>query len=574
MHDSALSEILILLVAAVIAVPLCQRLKLGPVLGYLLAGVVIGPSALGLIGDMDQMRLLAELGVVFLLFAVGLEMKLARLAAMGRFMLGLGGGQVILTATLLALALWATGFGAAAAIVGGCGLALSSTAIVLQVLADRGKLSSRPGRVAFAVLIMQDLAVVPMLALVPNLGGEGESLPKALGLSLAEGAIVLVGIILFGRFLLRPFLRMTLVGRVNEVFAAGALLLVLGCAWITAQVGLSMALGAFLAGVMLAETEFRHQIEADLQPFRGFLLGLFFITVGMEIDPALIARDAGQLLALLAVLVVVKAMVVIGLARLFRLSWGTAIQSGLLLAQGGEFAFVLFGIAVHQQVMPKGQAELLTLAVSISMVLMPILAVLGEWLAARLRPEARGGAVLGTIDDIEGHVIIAGFGRVGQTVARLLQLEAIPYVALDLDADRVDAMRKQGFPVFFGDASQAQVMRVTGAARARAVVVTMDQPDRAERATAVLQQLYPGVPVFARARDRAHGAQLRAAGATMVMQETAEASLQLGVTLLRAVGVSQDKLEEMVELVRADDYAFLVPIATTAGEGRSTAAAP
>jgi CPA2 family monovalent cation:H+ antiporter-2 len=308
---------------------------------------------------------------------------------------------------------------------------------------------------------------------------------------------------------------------------------------------------------MLAETEYRHQIEADLQPFRGFLLGLFFITVGMGIDPALIGSEALRLTAILAALILVKAAVVFVLARLFRLPWRTALQSGLLLAQGGEFAFVLFAIAEQTQILAKEESDLLVLAVSISMVLMPLLAALGDRLTKHVPKGLDSAALPAGMEELEGHIVIAGFGRVGQSIAKLLDMRSIAYAALDLDADRVAAMRKRDLPVFFADASQPQVLHVIGVARARAIVVTIDQPDRAEQVIAVMQQLYPDIPVFARARDRAHGAKLRGVGADIVMQETAESSLQLGAALLRAVGVEAEIISEMVEKVREDDYAIL-----------------
>lgn len=550
-------DILILLVAAVVAVPLFLRLRLGPVLGYLTAGIIIGPYGFSLIGSLDDITHVAELGVVFLLFAIGLELKLARLWVMRRFVFGLGSAQVVVTGFVIALAAWLLGLSPEAAIITGGALALSSTAVVLQILIDRGELTTRPGRAAFSILLMQDLAVVPLLAFVNVMAGEGPSVPSAVILAAVQAAAVVLVILLVGRFLLRPVLRAIAGSYSSDVFAAAAVLVVLGTAWLTAQVGLSMALGAFLAGLMLAETEFRHQIEADIQPFRGFLLGLFFMTVGMSVDLRLILGQPLLIAAVVAALLLIKLLAAFVLARLFRLPAGASLHVGLILAQGGEFAFVLFGMAVTGGIFPNDVAQILILAVSLTMMVTPILAIAASRLAESLSDAGAALPSLGEIGEMRNHVIIAGFGRVGQTVASMLAEQAIPYVALDLHADRVADAHSRGLQVFFADASRPDVLRLAGAAHAQALVLTLDHAARAEHTVLMLRAAFPRLRVFARARDRAHSSILREAGAAAAVPETLEASLQLGATVLRAAGTPADVIETMLGGLRSDDYSRL-----------------
>jgi CPA2 family monovalent cation:H+ antiporter-2 len=546
---SPLFDVLVLLSAAVLAVPVSRALKIGSVLGYLVAGVAIGPHALELITEIEETARLGEFGVVFLLFAIGLELKLSRLAALRRLVFGLGSAQVVVTAAVLAaLVLAFSEVAPPVAIVVGAGLALSSTSVVLQILMDRGELTDRAGRVAFAVLLLQDLAVVPLLLLVDAIGGGGgRSGPELMGMALLKAVGVGLLIIAVGRLLVRPFLRIMAASRSPELFAAAALLVVLGTAWATEQAGLSMVLGAFMAGVLLAETEFRHQVEADIQPYRGVLLGLFFMTVGMNLDLGLLWRDLATVLTLLAALILIKAMLLFTVAMAFRLGADIAVHISLLLAQGGEFAFVLFGQATANGVLPPDIAQVLTLAVTASMMVTPGLAALAVPLAARLHGNRAG---LGRLDEIQGiadHVIVAGFGRVGRTVSGLLADSNVPYLALDLASDRVLAARAEGLPVYFADASRHEVLNAAGAARARVLVLTLDRAGTAERTVAALRQHFPELPIYARARDHDHGDQLLRQGATMAVPETVEASLQLGATVLRALGTPRDSVEQLLE---------------------------
>lgn len=568
-HGSALIDVLVLLTAAVIAVPVFQRLGIGPVLGYLAAGVMVGPAGFGLIESTDEIHALAELGVVFLLFAIGLEMKLPRLWVMRRMVFGLGSLQVLVTAATIGLVLHGLGLPIEAAVVAGGGLALSSTAVVLQILTDRGELNTRPGRIAFAILLLQDLAVVPLLALVSVLTGEGPGVPAALGLAVMQAGAALALIIGVGRFLLRPLLHVIARSRSSEIFAAAAVLLVLGTAWLTGRVGLSMAFGAFLAGLMLAETEFRHQVEADIQPFRGFLLGLFFMTVGMSIDIGLVVHEAGTVLPAVLALLAVKAALLFLLARAFAVSAAHSLHVALLLAQGGEFGFILFGLAGATGILSREASQILILTVSLTMMVTPLLAVAATRLSQRLAREPASAGALEEAEPLHDHVIIAGFGRVGQTVAKMLAVEHVHYLALDMHAERVAEGLTRGLPVYFADASRPEVLRAAGADHARAVVVTLDQAKVAERTVAVLRHAFPHVRVYARARDSQHREVLRQAGATMAVPETLEASLQLGATVLRAVGVTASETARLVDEFRAADYAKLGKLIEAQAEDKS-----
>jgi len=559
MHATALQDVLIILLAAVLVVPLFQRLKSSPVLGYLVAGVIIGPHALGIIGSPDDAATLAHFGVVFLLFAIGLELSIERLTVMRRLVFGLGTLQVTVTAA----ALWGggllLGLDSPAALVAAGGLALSSTAIVIQILLERNELTARHGRVTFAVLLMQDLAVVPLLTLVPLLGSYQTEVGAALGLAAVKAVAALLAIVVLGRLVLRPALRTVAAARSPELFTGVTLLIVLGVGWITEQAGLSMALGAFLAGLVIAETEYRHQVEADIEPFRGTLLALFFMTVGMTIDLSLVVRDWWLVLALLAALVAVKAAVLAVLCRLFGLAPSLSVQVGLTLSQGGEFAFVLFDLARGQGVLPADTAQLLLAVVALSMAATPFLMAgarrLGQ--ALTVPPTESLQQMREETGDLQGHVLIAGFGRVGQTLARLLEANGVAWVALDLEPKRVAEGRARELPVYYGDAARPDVLRAAGAARARAAVVTLDHPSAAERAVLALRRQRPDLTIVVRARDGSHSEKLEKAGATVVVPEVVEASLQLGGTVLRGIGKPSDEVTHLLDLFRHQAYARL-----------------
>jgi K+:H+ antiporter len=548
-----LQAVLILLLAAIVAVPLAQRIKVSPVLGYLAAGLIVGPYGFAFIEKTEEAERLAEFGVVFLLFTIGLDMPLARLQAMWRYIFGLGFAQVLVTGAVLGFGAYALGLSPPASLVVGGALAFSSTAAALQLLVERGELSSRLGRVALAILLFQDLAVVPLLALLPLLApGAGSGMAAALALALGKGIAAIVGIVLLGRLVLRPLYRLSATTRIRETFAATNLLVVLGVGYATEAAGMSMALGAFLAGLLLAETEYRHQVEVDILPFRGLLLGLFFITVGMVIDTPFVLRHWSAVLTLAVVLLAIKAVLLWGLTRVAQLGAPTAVRVGLLLSQGGEFAFVIFGIARQFGVLDRDIAEILIATVALTMATTPAMAALGRKLAAlietRQAPEAE--RLAHETADISGHVIIAGFGRIGQIVGQMLTAQKIAYVAIEQSVPLVEDNRKRGRPVYFGDASQADLLDAAGVDRASAAIITIDQPEPAERVVAALRRNHPDLRIIARSRDAAHGKRLEQAGADAVILEALEPGLQMGAAALRVTGAPAAAIETALDALR------------------------
>jgi CPA2 family monovalent cation:H+ antiporter-2 len=551
------TPVLIFLAAAIVVVPLFQRFGISPVLAYLVAGAVIGPFALGLIEDLETTRRIAEIGVIFLLFAIGLDLSFDRLKAMRRDVFGLGTCQVVATGVVFGAVAYLLGTSVANAIIVGGGLAFSSTALVMQLLNEQGETSTRAGRTTFSILLLQDLAVVPLLALVPLLADESRDIATALGLAGIKAGAALVGLIVLGRLFFRPLYRVVAGTRNSELFVGTTLLVVLATSWATAHTGLSLALGAFLAGVLLSETEYVHQIEADIEPFRGLFLGLFFISVGMAIDPRLVLAEAGAVFAVVAVVIIVKGALIAALCRLFGLPLDLSIQVGGLLAQGGEFAFVLFGLAAALGVMPLDTAQVLLVAIGLTMAATPVVRGLGRRLARAFeRSEiSEMHRLEGESTDLNEHLLIAGFGRVGQTVARLLKDHGIPYVALDLDHHVVTEGRAHGFPVYYGNASKFVVLRAAGVERARGAVITLDKPDAAIRAVEALRRYCPHGTLIVRAHDQSHTEALRAAGATVIVPEILEASLQVAGLTLREMGVPIEVVDETLEALRTENYA-------------------
>jgi CPA2 family monovalent cation:H+ antiporter-2 len=552
MHDfGLLRDGVIILIAAIAIVYVFHRLKAGPVLGYLAAGVLIGPYALGLISHREAVATLGELGVVFLLFIVGLELSFRRLAALRTEVFGLGSAQVFLTAALVTLALLALGLGWKAALVIGFGVAMSSTAVVLQILGERGEMASRTGRTAFSILLLQDLAIIPLLAVVPLLGDASreETDWAVLGLAFGKAAAALAVILIVGRYLLQPLFRAVAGMRRAELFFGITLLVVLGTAWATEAVGLSLTLGAFLAGLMLAETEFRHQIEVELRPFEGLLLGLFFVTIGMTIDLGFALRHWWQAALLLLGLVAIKAAVIVALCRLIGLPLPVAVRTGLLLAQASEFAFVLIAIATREKIVPAPVQQMVLAVASLSMAATPFLLLLGRALADRLETSARIG--LAALEqehiDLRDHVVIAGFGRFGQMIARLLDANRQPYVGLDLNANRIGKLKQAGVPVSYGDAQRPEILWGVGIDRARAIVITAHDDAAGEvRLVRQLRERLPNLVIVARARDGLHANALKAAGATAAVEDALASSLHLAQSVMRNVGLPEGDLNEML----------------------------
>lgn len=550
-------EALTLLIAAVLFVPVFQRLGLGSVLGYLFAGIVVGPSVLSVVSYTEELRHFADLGVVLLLFLIGLELKPKRLWTMRRSVFGLGMAQLLVGGSVLSAGAHLLGMGPRVSIIVGFGLALSSTAFVLQLLAQRHELGTVEGRSALGVLLLQDLSVVPLLMMVtvfaPRTGGVGVDV----GLGILEGLGTLVIVVLVGRYAVRPVLRHIAAAGNSDVFAATALLLALGTGWFTEQVGLSMALGAFLAGVLLSDSEFRHQITADVSHFRGLLLGLFFMTVGMAVDLSVLVQRPGEVAGLVLALLAIKAVLLLPLCRLFGLDRPQSLRVALYLAQAGEFGFVLFGQALSVGLLDPQQHALLVVIASLSMVLTPLLFLMATRMAARMpRGSLPAEACAETASEhpAAGRVLIAGFGRFGYRVATILEASGIPYVAVDHDAQRVLGARTEGLPVFYADATRPTVLESLGACEARLVVVTLDEALAAERMVNNLRRHCPGLPIFARSRTGEDSLVLQSLGVEMAVPEALESSLQLAGTVLRRLGIEETRIGSLLDSFREEDY--------------------
>jgi len=553
-ETSYLVDILVLLAAAVIAVPLFRRLGLGSVLGYLAAGAVVGPWGFGFIDQIEEIRYIAEFGVIFLLFIVGIELKPARLWDMRRMVFGLGTAQVMLTGLAIAGLALLFDQPPMTAVIIGFGLALSSTAFGLQILTERGEMGTRHGHTALSVLLLQDLAVVPLLALVSLLAAD-TALLEGIEFAILQAVLVIAFVILIGRFFLSPVLRLVATSRTAEVFTAAAVFAVLGTAWLTEKAGLSLALGAFLAGLIMADSHYRHQVIADIQPFRGILLGLFFMGVGMSIDISLLGEHGIVIAGLVLGLLLIKSVILWVLCRLMGVGTPDATRVALLLSQSGEFGFVLFGLAAISGVLAANLFQFLTLVVALTMVTTPLMANLGEYINRLLTSTAdRHDVSTNHIDAEQPHVIIAGFGRVGRRVARILQAGNVPYLAIESNADRVLDGRRDGFSVFYGDASQVDVLKAADAGQAGALVCTLDQVMPAVRLVNIMQQHYPGIAIHARGRDRQHCEQLLKAGATIAISETLETSLQLGGAVLSSMGVFEQDATALIETFRKEYY--------------------
>ena len=566
-----LFSVFVYLCAAVIAVPIAKRLGLGSVLGYLIAGILIGP-VLGLVGaETEEIQHFAEFGVVMMLFLVGLELEPRLLWRMRSRLLGMGGLQVAVTAALIFAALLPLGIQWGSALAIGLIFSLSSTAIVLQTLNEKGLTKTEGGRASFSVLLFQDIAVIPMLALIPLLALPGLADPAAAGagahaaahpeLSLVDGlpgwgyALVVLGaiaaVVLGGHFLSRPLFRFIAESRLREVFTASALLLVVGIALLMTLVDLSPALGTFLAGVVLADSQFRHELESDIEPFKGLLLGLFFITVGAGIDFAVLLRDPAWVLALTLGLMALKALVLLGLARIFRLGTRDGWLMTLGLAQAGEFGFVLLAFSVQNHVIAGDLAKTLSLVVTLSMLLTPVLFVLYERLVVP-RLGQRGERAADTIEE-QGTVIIAGVGRFGQIVNRLLVASDVPTVVLDHEAAQIDILRQLGIKTYYGDASRPDLLLAAGIEQARALVVAIDDRDKSVQLVEHVRRHFPRVRILARAYDVNHLYLLKRAGADLAVREVFDASLVVGAETLKTVGVHPFKVERMVRAFRQHD---------------------
>ncbi len=541
-----LAESLIYLLAAVIAVPLSRRLGLGAVLGYLTAGIIIGPFGFGFVRDADHILHFAELGVVFLLFIVGLELKPSRLWVMRRMVFGLGVSQVFVSAVTIALIAWAFGFGGNAAIVIGLILALSSTAFVLQMLAEKKQLAASHGRAAFSILLFQDLAAIPLIAVLPLLGASHSAGDGIDYVQIGLMAATIIGLIVGGRFLLKPVLKIAARSGIPEIFTATALLVVIGSALLMQIAGMSMVLGAFIAGMMLADSEYRHQLEADIAPFKGLLLGLFFIAVGMSVNIGLLLDVPERVLVIVALLVASKAIVLYPLARLFGMcDRAAALKLAAVLAQGGEFAFVLLSIAASESVLPQAMIDELILAVALSMLMTPFVYAAAELAGGKMSSPVEPDYDMPAADHHD--VIIVGFGRVGQIVGRMLNVVGDSFTALERDSTQVDFVRRYGSTVHYGDATRLDLLRAAGADHAKIFVLAISDLEESMKIAEAVIRNFPHLTIVARARNRRHAHKLMDLGVEHIYRETLLSSLAMSEQVLTKLGQSPQEARHAIE---------------------------
>ncbi|WP_151448803.1 glutathione-regulated potassium-efflux system protein KefC [Lacisediminimonas profundi] len=561
MESGLLLNTVVYLLAAVIAVPVVQRLGLGGVLGYLVAGISIGPWGLGLVRDVQVILHFSEFGVVLLLFLIGLELEPKRLWTMRRAIFGGGSLQVAAVSGVLFASIFLAGLDWKAALIAALGLSLSSTAVAIASLEERKLTATPAGTTGFSILLFQDIAAIPMIAIVPLLGSaglavanEGPGWLKAL-----QVVAVIAALIVGGRTLLRPLMRIVAGTNMREIFTAFALLLVIGIGLVMQLVGMSMALGTFIAGVLLADSEYRRALEADLEPFKGLLLGLFFMAVGMTVDFGVLLAQPLLVLSLLAGFLTLKAGVLYGLAVRFGIPSRQRVLFAMLLSQGSEFAFVIFGAAATARVFSAEVSALLILVVALSLVATPLLLLLHDkFLAPRLQAHARRRQ--DTVEPREGHVIIAGFGRFGQIVGRLLHANQIPLTVLDHDPDQIDLLRRFGFEVFYGDATRLDLLRTAGASKARALVVAIDDVGDSLKLVEVVREAFPGLLILARARNVSHYYDLLDRGVTLIERETFESALRLGQDALQHLGFDAHFAREAALKFRSHNLASLLKV--------------
>jgi monovalent cation:proton antiporter-2 (CPA2) family protein len=564
-HVSFLPPILTFCGAAVVAVPVFRLMGLSAVLGYLAAGVAIGPSGLSLVEDPQTIATVAELGVVLLLFIIGLELKLSHLWEMKRDIFGLGFAQLAVTALCLGAAAYAIGFSPKASFVTGVAVALSATAIALQMLGERNDLPTPYGQRSFAILLFQDLSVVPLLAVLPLLaaGADAEhaSLTDRL-VTVGEALLGIAAVVLIGRYGLNPFFRILARSGAREVMTASALLVVLGAALLMQEVGLSMAMGAFLAGLLLAESNFRHQLEADIEPFRGMLLGLFFMSVGMSIDLALV-REQWMLLALAAPMVIIgKSLLITVLSRLFGASWRDGLRSGTLLCTAGEFAFVLIPVAMGLGLMSPAEAQPLTALAAITMLLGPLLSTFAEKMLGRHRtPEEQSDdlpALAGHEGELESRVLVIGFGRFGQIVNQVLLAQGVQATVIDKDVERIRDAGRFGLQVYFGDGTRLDVLRAAGAEKAEMICICIDDQDAMMKIVDMIHENFQNARSFVRAFDRIHAIDLMNRDVDYQIREVFESAIVFGRAALEELGIEPETAASAASDVRKRDIARLV----------------
>ncbi|WP_394541702.1 glutathione-regulated potassium-efflux system protein KefB [Pantoea sp. SGAir0418] len=553
--ETLLTAGVIYLVAAVLVVPIAARIGIGAVLGYLLAGIAIGPWGLGFISDVDEILHFSELGVVFLMFIIGLELNPAKLWALRRSIFGVGAAQVLVSAAILGVLLWLTDFSWQAAVIGGIGLAMSSTAMALQLMRDKGMNRSESGQLGFSVLLFQDLAVIPALALVPLLAGSDSG--HVDWLKVGMKVLAFAGMLVGGRYLLRPIFRFIAASGVREVFTAASLLLVLGSALFMDALGLSMALGTFIAGILLAESEYRHELEVAIEPFKGLLLGLFFISVGMALNLGVLYTHILEILIGVVLLVAVKTLVLYVLARIYGLRSSERLQFAGVLSQGGEFAFVLFSAASSAKLFSGDQLPLLLVTVTLSMMTTPLLMQGVDKILARRFNEPEEDGEKPFVEDDQPQVIVVGFGRFGQVVGRLLMANNKRITVLERDISAVSLMRKYGYKVYYGDATELELLRAAGAENAQSIVITCNDPEDSMTIVHLCQQHFPQLEILARARGRVEAHELLQAGVTLFSRETFSSALELGRKALISLGMHPHQAQRAQQHFRRLDMRML-----------------
>ena len=561
MDHSPLDAVLILLLFSVTAVALFRRFHLPPILGYLAVGLFAGPHALGWIPEADILHLLGEVGVVFLLFMIGLEISIPHLMAMRTAVLGFGGAQVVLSTLVTMGVAMLAGIPWEGALVVGGALALSSTAIVAKQLTEQVEMQSRHGKLAFGILLFQDLAVVPFLVAIPVLSGDtGQAMGPALLLAMAKGVLVIVAMLLAGRYLLRPLFHMIAAARSAELFTLAILLVALTAAWLTYLMGLSLALGAFVAGMLIGDTEYRHHVETEIRPFRDVLMALFFITVGAQLDLFALPDMLLWVVLLVAALVLGKGALTAAIVRLGGYETGVALRTGVILAQGGEFGFALLALGLQFGLLTSEETQPVLAAVVLSMAVAPLLIRRNGELATlacrsyREHKAADNHAIATEAAQLDGHVIICGFGRVGQNLAGFLEAERLDYVALEMDPKLIGETWEAGRRVFFGNASHPEILAAAGIDKARALVIAFNDDLVAEQVVRRVREHYRDIPIILRAADDTHLEALEAAGASVVVPEMVEASLVLASHLLNRLGVDLDEIQRLVEQARTNQY--------------------
>ncbi|HEY3486617.1 MAG TPA: monovalent cation:proton antiporter-2 (CPA2) family protein [Gammaproteobacteria bacterium] len=555
---SMLNEAIVFLIAAVIAVPLAKRFGLGSILGYLVAGIIIGPWGLGLITHIHDALHFAELGVVLLLFIIGLELHPTRLWVLRKPLFGLGTLQMALTTLVIGGVAYNLGLSWQAAVVIGIALSLSSTAFALQLLGEKNQLLAPYGRSAFSILLFQDLLVIPALALLPLLSQQGETLTTTDYLrGIAKFTGIILTVITVGHFLIRPLLRQVAAAKIPELFSAASLLVVLGTAALMQSAGLSMALGAFLAGVLLADSEFRHELEANIEPFKGLLLGLFFISVGMSVDLNLILTQPVLICALTLALLLAKSIILFAIGRLIKYTSASALSLAIIISQGGEFAFVILSQANLLNIIDKTLGDMLVVVVALSMAMTPLLVALHERWLSHCAQQEKSAPPYDAIEDDDPKVIIAGFGRFGQIAARILSMKGIRFTALEANFEQVDFVRKFGNKVYFGDASRLELLRAARADKAQILVLAIVNLEASLRTAEVVKKHFPHLKIFARARNRQHVYKLMDIGVDYVIRETILSSIELAQQTLQGLGFERDEAGRIADAFREYDEGLI-----------------